>query len=82
MKATRDVTQNNSNIAHEWYKNGRISDNTQYTRDEAAKRIRIKPKSPETRSKEAQERRYQNRKNVCSNCFELKAVGSGTCSCD
>jgi hypothetical protein len=70
---TRSVCWKNSNIGAEWGKNGKISDNTEYTRSQ--KGIFTKKKSDETKSKEASERRYQRRSNVCPDCNMLKAVG-------
>jgi len=83
MKATQGVIRTNSFIADEWGRNGRLSDNTGWTREQAAKKgFRRKPKSDETLAREASESRYVKRSRVCGTCFQLKAVGTDRCGCE
>jgi hypothetical protein len=43
-------------------------------------KIRIKPKSDETKLRERQEKGYVSRRNTCQVCYELKSR-TGNCSC-
>jgi len=71
----------NPYIANELYKNdGRCANDTAYTRAQA-QMFRRKPKSDETKAREAAERRTNSRGNICGECHMTKATGTGTCGC-
>lgn len=77
MRNTRTLTLKNTYIAEEWHKYGHILDNTEHTR--SLKPIRRKKKSDVTRAREAQERRYTSRSNICPIHNMTRAVGTGEC---
>lgn len=79
MNNTRRATHQNTWLAEEWHKHGQLLDNTEYTRSKQV--YRRKPKSDVTKSREASDRRYQRRSNICTVCFQTKAVGTGVCGC-
>lgn len=72
-KATRGVIFNNPRIADEFIKYGTI------TPKKGAPVFRRKPKSDATKAREASERRYTRRSNICGSCHMAKPVGSGVC---
>ena len=74
MKATLGVIYTNSHIAEEFYKYGRVV-------NKKPEGFFMKPKSEETKAREAADRRYLKRSNICSECHMTKAVGTGTCGC-
>jgi glyoxylate carboligase len=83
MKATQGVCRTNTFIAGEWGRNGKLSDNTGWTREQdRQKGFRRKAKSDETKAREASEKRYVKRSRVCDQCFQLKAVGTDRCGCE
>jgi len=81
MKNTTYVTRNNSNLAEEWHKNGRLLDNTQHTRDQAAANavFRRKPKSAATRLRDHVTTQYTRRSNICPTHFLAQSIKSGLC---
>jgi hypothetical protein len=76
---TMNVVHKNNYLYDELVKYGELKDSR--ARFAPSQGFKRKPKSDETRAKEASERRYQNRKNVCGTCFQLKSVGTGECGC-
>jgi hypothetical protein len=77
MINTSRVVRQSTVLAAEWGKYGKLQDNTEYTRSQ--KGHFAKKKSDETKAKEASERRYTNRSNVCTRCHMAMPVGTGTC---
>jgi hypothetical protein len=77
---TVNVAYKNSAIMYELEKYGRLKDSR--ASDQATGGFRRKAKSDETRAKEASERRYNRRSNICGTCFQAKAVGTGECGCE
>jgi len=79
---TRAVAYRNTYIAAEWGKNGKLSDNTEATRIEAAKRFRRKKESEANKTRRRNQAKYNGAKNTCPECHTQKAVLTGECLCD
>lgn len=82
MITTRSVTQKNSNIAYEWGRDGKISDNTQHTRNEAEKNVHPRRSSRETKITERRQMKYEYKGRMCPTCFIVKSLGTNECNCD
>jgi len=76
----RRVTSQNSWLFQEAVRNGGpLSNNTQYTRDEAAKVIRRKKAAPGTASRKRAQMKYEGKSNSCPVCHLAMPTTGGCC---
>ena len=81
-KSTMNVAYKNNYLYDELAKYGKLKDNTEYSRSlESQGGFRRKAKSDEKLAEEKSERRYVRRSNICGECYQAKAVGTGECGC-
>lgn len=76
---TSRVARQNRFIEDEIVKYGELKDSRSKFQSEPV--FRRKAKSPTTRAKEASEKRYTKRSNICPVCHMTKSM-AGTCDCD
>lgn len=71
-----NVVYKSTHIAAEVSKLGHVANNTSHHNPSG---YFMKPKSDETRAREASEKRYMRRSNICPTCHMAKPVGTGEC---
>ena len=76
----RAISQNTWLFQEAVRNEGPLSNNTQLTRDEAARKVRRKPTAPGTASRKRAVMKYEGARNICPDCHMTRS-SVGTCEC-